>query len=119
MFRRFTLALMVGGALWVTFVAIRIETQNATAGYYLPRRDDPGKWRMSRENMPRDELRTLVSTVGLCQYLLAPVLMALASIHITRRDRLWQRWLSIVSALLALVALSLAFYRGYFSSLGL
>jgi hypothetical protein len=74
---------------------------------------------MSRENMPRDELRTLVSTVGLCQYLLAPVLMALASIHITRRDRLWQRWLSIVSALLALVALSLAFYRGYFSSLGL
>jgi hypothetical protein len=91
-FRRFTLALMVGGALWITFVAIRIETQNATAGYYLPRHDEPGKWRMSRENMPRDQSRTLVSTVGLCQYLLAPLLMALAAVHITRRDMPWQRW---------------------------
>lgn len=118
-FRRFTLALMVGGALWVTFVAIRIETQNAAAGYYLPRRDEPGKWRMSRENTPYDQLRTLVSTVGLCQYLLAPLVVALAGIHITRRNTPWQRWLGIGSAAVGLVALSLALYRGYFSSLGL
>lgn len=116
---RLTLALMVGGALWVTAVAIRIETQNAAAGYYLPRHDEPGKWRISRGNTPHDQLRILVSTVGLCQYLLAPLLIGLAAIPITRNNTPWQRWLGIGSAAVGLVALSLAFYRGYFSSLGL
>ena len=119
MFRRFTLALMVGGALWVAAVAIRIETENAAAGYYLPRHDEPGKWRTSRENMPHNRLRTWVSTVGLCQYLFAPLLVALAAIHITRRDTPWQRWLGIGGTAVGLMALSLALYRGYFSSLGL
>jgi hypothetical protein len=118
-FHRLILAVMVGVALWVTAVAIRIETQNATAGYYLPRRDEPGKWRMSRENTPHDQLRTLVSTVGLCQYLLAPLLVALAAVHIARCNTPWQRWLGIGSAVVGLVALSLALHRGYFSSLGL
>lgn len=85
-FHRLILAVMVGLALWVTAVAIRIETQNAAAGYYLPRRDEPGKWRISRENTPHNQLRSLVSTVGLCQYLLASLLMALAAVYITRRN---------------------------------
>lgn len=102
-----------------TAVAIRIETENAAAGYYLPRHDEPGKWRASRENRPHGRLRTLVSTVGLCQYLFAPLLMGLAAFQIARRGARWQRWLGIGSAALALLALSLALYRGYFSSLGL
>jgi hypothetical protein len=119
-FHRLTLAFMVGVALWVTSVAVRIETQNAAAGYYLPRRDEePCKWRMSRENTPRDRLRGLVSTVGLLQYLLAPLLMALAAIHVTRRSTPLRRWLGISSGVAGLITLSLAFYRGYFSSLGL
>jgi hypothetical protein len=118
-FHRLILAVMVGEAPWVTAVAIRIETQNARAGYYLPRRDEPGKWRMSRENKRHDQLRTLVSTVGLCQYLLAPLLLAPAAVHLTRRNRPWQRWLGIGSAGVGLVTLGLALQRGYFSSLGL
>ena len=74
---------------------------------------------MSHEDLPRDQLRTLVSTVGLCQYLLAPLLLALAAVHITRRNTPWQRWLGIGSAAVGLAALSLALHRGYFSSLGL
>jgi hypothetical protein len=119
-FQRITFAVMVGIALWVTTAAVRIEIQNASAGYYLPRRDkEPGKWRMSRENTPRDQLRGLVSTVGLFQYLLAPLLMAPAAIHATRRNTPWRRWLALGSGAVGLIALSLAFYRGYFSSLGL
>jgi hypothetical protein len=110
---------MLGGTLWVAAIAVRIETQNAAAGYYLPRHDEPGKWRMSRENMPQDKLRALVSSVGLCQYVLAPLLLALAAIHIVRPNTSSQRWLGLGSAVVALAALSLAFYQGYFSSLGL
>ena len=119
-FHRFTLAFMVALALWVASVAVRIETQNAAAGYYLPRRDEePGKWRMSRENTPRDQLRGLVSTIGPLQYLLAPLLMALAPIYLTGRSTLSRRWLGVSSGVVGIVALSLALYRGYFSSLGL
>ena len=119
-FQRFTFAVMIGVALWVTTAAVRIEIQNAAASYYLPRRDDEsGKWRISRENTPRDRLRGLVSTVGLWQYFLAPVLMALAAIHITRRNTPTQRGLGFGSGVVAVMALGLAFYRGYFSSLGL
>jgi len=114
-----TLAFMVGAALWVASVAVRIETQNAAAGYYLPRRDEPGKWRTSHENAPRNQLRKLVSTVGLWQYVFAPLLLALAGIHMARRHTSWQRWLGVGSGIAALGALSLALYRGYFSSLGL
>ena len=96
-FRRIMVALMVGGALWVTVVAIRIETQNAAAGYYLPRRDEPGKWRISREDLPRDQLRRLVSTLGVWQYIFSPLLIALASTCVVRRNMSWQWWLGIVS----------------------
>ena len=118
-FRRLTPAFTVGLALWVTAVAGRIETQNAAAEYYLPRRDEPGKWRTSRENTPRNQLRKLVSTVGLWQYLFAPLLLALAGIHMARRHTAWQWWLGLGSGVVGLGALSLALYRGYFSSLGL
>jgi len=113
-------ALMVGAVLWVGHVAVRIEIQNAAVGYYLPRRgDESGKWRISRENTPRDQLRGLVSTVGLWQYLLAPMLMALAADQVARGSTPLRRWLGISSGVVGLLALSLAFYRGYFSSLGL
>jgi hypothetical protein len=118
-FRRIIVALMVGGALWVTVVAIRIETQNAAAGYYLPRRDEPGKWRISREDLPRDQLRKLVSTLGVWQYIFSPLVIALASICFIRRSVSWQRWVGVASGVVGLGALSLALYRGYFSSLGL
>ena len=118
-FRRIIVALMVGGALWVTVVAIRIETQNAAAGYYLPRRDEPGKWRISREDLARDQLRRLVSTLGVWQYIFSPLLIALASICVIRPNVSWQWWLGVVSGVVGLGALSLVFYRGYFSSLGL
>jgi hypothetical protein len=35
-FRLIMVALMVGGPLWVSVVAIRIETQNAAAGFSSP-----------------------------------------------------------------------------------
>jgi hypothetical protein len=82
-------------------------------------RDDPGKWRISRENTSRDQLRELVLAVGLWQYLLAPLLVVLAGIHITRSNTPGQRRLGFGSAAAGLVAVSLALYRGYFSSLGL
>jgi hypothetical protein len=120
LFQRITLAVMIGVALWVTTAAVRIEIQNAAASYYLPRRDDEsGKWRMSRENTPRDRLRGLVSTVGLWQYFLAPVLMALVAVQSARRGTPTQRALGFVSGVVAVISLGLAFYRGYFSSLGL
>lgn len=57
---------------------VRIEVLNFQAGSYLPRKDrNPdgtladGKWRVSLENSPRDQLRALVGTYGLLQYLLA------------------------------------------------
>ena len=120
LFQRITLAVMIGVVLWVTTAAVRIEIQNAAASYYLPRRDDePGKWRMSRDNTPRDRLRGLVATVGIGQYFLVPVLMALATIQIARRSTPTQQGLGFVCGVVAVIALGLAFYRGYFSSLGL
>ena len=119
LFQRLTLVFMVGLAFWVSSIAIRIEVQNAAAGYYLPRRDEAGKWRMSRENTPRDQLRGLVSTVGLSQYFFAPVLMALAATRAIRPNTPLGRWLALGSGAIALIGLGLAFYRGYFSSLGL
>jgi len=47
------------------------------------------------------------------------LLIALAANCVMRRNVPWQLWLGVVSGVAGLVALGLAFYRGYFSSLGL
>ena len=49
----------------------------------------------------------------------SPLVIALASICFIRRSVSWQRWVGVASGVVGLGALSLALYRGYFSSLGL
>jgi hypothetical protein len=120
MIHRITLAVMVGLALWVALTAVRIELLNARADFYLPRRDDgaDGQWRVSLQNMPRDQLRGLIMSAGLLQYLFASLVVGLAIFHISRRESGRRRWLAFCSGVVALTALSLALYRGYYTSLG-
>ena len=66
---------------FVSTTAVRIEILNARAGYFLPRQDRQpdgtfaeGKWRMSLENTPRDQLGEVVQIYGIMQYVMAPVL---------------------------------------------
>jgi hypothetical protein len=63
-------------------------------------------------------LRGLIVSAGLLQYLLAPLLVGLASVHLARRESAMQRFLALGSGVVGLAALSLALYRGYYSSLG-
>jgi hypothetical protein len=109
---------MVGLAIWVASAAIRIEWLNAEAGYYLPRRDQDGKWRISQVNTPCDQLREMVTSVGVLQYLFAPLVVVVAAFHLVSRDSKMRRCLAAGSGIVGLGALGLAFYRGYFSSLG-
>jgi hypothetical protein len=111
---------MMGLAIWVGFASFRIEQLNVQAGLYLPRRDGgaDGAWRVSRQNTPRDQLRGLVIGAGLLQYLFAPAVLGLAALHILRRDSAQRRWAAAFAGLVSLTALVLAFYRGYYSSLG-
>ena len=119
MFHHLTFAIMVGLAVWVASVTVRIELQNAAADYYLPRRDgEPGKWRISREGTPRDELRGLVDTIGLFQYLLAPLVLVLSVVHVVRRSTPLRQRVAGICGFVGLVAWGFAIYRGYFSSLG-
>ena len=115
---RITFLVLVVLTVWVAVSAVRIERLNAEAGYYLPRHDEDGKWRVSRDDTPRDQLRGLIIRVGLFQYLLAPLVVGLAAFHVARRDSATRRSLAACSGVVGLVALSMAFYRGYFSSLG-
>jgi len=70
MFFRITFAVMVALAIWVGFVSVRIERMNAEAGYYLPRHDDDGTWRLSSLATPRDQLFRQVASIGCDQYFL-------------------------------------------------
>lgn len=110
--------LMIGLGLWVSVVAGVIEGQNARADYYLPRQDRyDGKWRVSVEGTPRDRLRDLVSGVGLFQYLLAPLCIAMGAVHACRESAIWRRRVAVVVCGTGAMALALAVYRGYFESL--
>lgn len=110
---------MIGLALWVIVVAGAIEFQNARAGYYVPRGNDGnGKWRISRQDTPRDRLRGLIGRVGLFQYLLSPAVLVLAVSHALQSTVPSRRKLSIWAGLLAIVAGLLAVYRDYIGSLG-
>lgn len=105
--------------------AARIEVLNMQAGNYLPRRDRApdgtladGKWRISPENNARDQLRAAVQTLGIVQYVLAPLalIFSLAVFFKTRRS--WASVVATFSAASAVVAIWLMFYRDYYGSLG-
>ena len=105
---------------WVVLTAVRIERLNAQSGYYLPRRDGgtDGKWRQSLQRSPRDQLRDLVGSIGILQYLFAPLAFVVGLFGAARLHSFPARTFSGLCSLLALVCLGLALYRGYFTSLG-
>ena len=109
---------MIGLMMWVGTTAIRIECLNAKAGYYMPRHDDDGTWRISMQNTPRDRLSRLVEGAGFLQYVLAPLLIGLAVVSGFRSKSAFQSCLAASSGIVGLAALGFALYRGYFSSLG-
>ena len=72
--KRVLIIVMLLLTAFVMHSAARIELLNMRAGYYLPRSDrnpdgtfTDGKWRISQENGPRDQLRAAVQTFGLLQ----------------------------------------------------
>ena len=110
---------------FVLYSATRIEVLNMRAGYYLPRRDrDPdgtladGKWRISPDNTPRDQLRDAVQTLGLMQYVLAPLLLIFSLVVFFKTKRSWTSVAATFSMFAAAVAISLMLYRDYYGSLG-
>jgi hypothetical protein len=105
--------------------ALRVEVLNVQAGNYLPRKDrNPdgtladGKWRVSLENSPRDQLRDLVATFGMLQYLLAPLLLIFAFVVFFRSSRSWVEVFATLSLVVSTLAISLMVYREYYQSLG-
>ena len=110
---------------FVLQTAVRIEVLNFQAGSYLPRKDrNPdgtnayGKWRVAMENSPRDQLRALVETFGLLQYLLAPLLLIFAIIVLLRSSKSWFKIGATLSLVASAIAMSLTLYREYYQSLG-
>ena len=110
---------------FVFTTAVRIEILNAQAGYYLPRQDRQpdgtfadGKWRVSAENTPRDQLRGVVETYGIMQYVMAPLLFAIAALVVLKTKIIWARVIGATGVLVAVIALWLMFYREYWPSLG-
>lgn len=111
-------ALTIGLGIWVGVVAGVIEFQNVRADFYLPRQDlYDGKWRISMNDTPQDRLRGLVSGVGLLQYLLAPLCVVLGIVHSRRESAAWRRCVAVVCWVVGSVAVILAVYRGYLSSI--
>ena len=109
----------------VSQTAVRIEVLNVQAGHYLPRIDlnadgsfRDGQWRLSPDNTSRDQLRGLVQTFGLLQYLLAPLLFIASMMVYLYSKGSRVRTPAMLSMAVAVIAIVLAFYRGYYSSLG-
>lgn len=107
---------------WTTSAMIRIELLNAQADYYLPRTDGgaDGKWRTSLHRQPRDQLRGLIiTTIGLPQYPLTLVALA-ASLVLSVKPRATRstRLIAGICTIVATICLTMAIYRGYYSSLG-
>jgi hypothetical protein len=122
----FATIVMVLLAGTVLQTAARIEVMNIRAGNYLPRSDrnpdgsfSDGKWRISPDNTPRDQLRGLVETFGLAQYVLAPLLLLFAIAVYLKSRRWWAKAAAVFSLSVAGIAISLMFYREYYQSLGL
>jgi len=104
---------------------IRIEVLNWQAGSYLPRSDrnaedslSDGKWRIFPDNSHRDRLRGLVQTFGVAQYVLAPLLLALAAFGTLNSKGLWTKAVAMSAMFVAAMALWLMVYREYYPSLG-
>src|SRR5258705_13210453 len=102
----------------VVQTAARVEVLNFQAGNYLPRTDrNPdgtladGKWRQSLENNSRDQLRDLVATFGLLQYLLSPLLLIFAIVVLLKSNRSWSRICATLSLVVSTIAMSLMLYR--------
>jgi hypothetical protein len=111
---------------FVLHSAARIEVLNMRAGNYLPRSDrdrdgtlTDGKWRVSQEDTPRDQLRSAVQTLGLLQYVLAPLLLIFALAVFFKTRRSWAKAAATFSVFVAAIAISLMLYREYYQSLGL
>jgi hypothetical protein len=103
----------------------RIEVLNMQASDYLPRSDrnpdgsfSDGKWRISQENTPRDQLRGLVQTFGLAQYFLAPLLMMFGIAAFLKSNGSWSKAAAVACVFVAAMAISLMLYRQYYQSLG-
>ena len=116
--------IMVLLAAFVLYTAVRIEVLNAKAGYYLPRKDRQpdgtfadGKWRVSFENTPRDQLRSVVQTTGAMQYVMAPLLFAVAALVALKSRIKWAKVAGATGVLVAIIAVWLMLYREYWSSL--
>ena len=112
-------------ASFTLYTALRIEYLNVRAGSYLPRRDrntdgtfSEGMWRISSEDSARDRLRQTVGTFGVAQYLVVPLLLALSLFQGFKSRAWWMRTIAIGCCLIGLFALTLMYYRGYYSSLG-
>jgi hypothetical protein len=118
MIARYSTIIMVILAAWVGSSTIRIEVKNADAGYYLPRQDDDGKWRVSVERTSRDELRDLITSIGLLQYILAPLLIIFSIIFLRMESLGISHIMIYMSMIIGIIALGSALYRGYFTSLG-
>src|SRR5215470_2780250 len=92
--------------------AVRIEVLNIRAGSYLPRTDRnndgsfaDGKWRTTQENTQRDQLHGLVETFGLAQYVLAPILLALAVAQYLTSKGSWPKAAGVAGVLVAALAI--------------
>ena len=123
--KRILTVVMILLTAFVLHSAVRIEVLNMRAGNYLPRSDrnpdgtfSDGKWRLSQENTPRDQLRTAVESLGLSQYILAPLLAILALAVFFKSKTSWTKRVATVSVVVAAIAISLMFYRQYYQSLG-
>jgi hypothetical protein len=110
---------------FVLYTSLRIEYLNVNAGYYLPRQNrNPdgtfldGTWRISSEDSARDRLRQTVGTFGLAQYLVVPSLLGLSLFQGFKSRARWIRTIAIGCCLIGLFALTMMYYRGYYSSLG-
>lgn len=124
--KRVLIIVMILLTAFVLQSAARIEILNMRAGNYLPRSDrNPvdsladGKWRISQENTSRDQLRGLVQTLGLLQYVLAPLLLILAIAVFLKSRGSRAKVAAAFSVFVATIAISLMLYREYFQSLSL
>ena len=112
-------------ASFTLYTALRIEYLNARAGFYLPRRDrkadgtfSDSTWRISSEDTARDRLRQTVGTFGLAQYLAVPLLLALSLFQGFKSQARWVLAIAIGGSFIGLFAMTMMYYRGYYSSLG-
>jgi hypothetical protein len=123
--RRVLIIVLVFLTAFVLQSAVRIEVLNVRAGNYLPRSDrgpdgtlTDGKWRISQENVARDQLRAVVQTFGLLQYVLAPLLLIFSLAVFFKMRGSWASVAATFSVFAAVIAISLMLYREYFQSLG-